>query len=69
MDNDKNKVNKRGGKREGAGRPKEKEIRKNRTMRAFDEEWDIINRFATLVKQGNKEQCLAFVEDMENRFV
>ena len=67
MDNDKNKLNKRGGKREGAGRPKEKETRKNRTMRAFDDEWNIINRFATLVKQGNKEKCLVFVEEIENR--
>lgn len=65
MNNDKNNINKRGGKREGAGRPKENEKRKNRTMRAFDDEWDIINRFATLVKQGNKEQGLAFVEKME----
>lgn len=62
---DTNNLNKRGGKREGAGRPKEKEIRKNRTMRAFDDEWEIINRFATIVKQGNKEQCLALVENIE----
>lgn len=64
---DTNNLNKRGGKREGAGRPKEKETRKNRTMRAFDDEWEIINRFAMLVKQGNKEKCLVFVEEIENR--
>ena len=67
MEIDKNSFNKRGGKRDGAGRPKEKEIRKNRTMRAFDDEWEIINRFATIVKQGNKEHCLAFIENMDIR--
>ena len=45
-----------GGKRAGAGRPKgtTKDIsmvRKQRQVRAFDEEWEMIKEFAAIVKK------------------
>lgn len=54
-------MGKKGGPRPGAGRPEKKpeEIlqRKQRQLRAFDDEWAIINQFASLVKHWDKEQC------------
>ena len=50
-----------GGKREGAGRPvgTTKEItRKTRSLRAFDDEWEIIKEFTKIVKK-DKEKILA----------
>ena len=44
----------RGGRREGAGRPKgttKDVVRKSRTLRAFDEEWEMIKQFAAIVKK------------------
>lgn len=44
----------RGGKRAGAGRPKgttKDVVRKSRTLRAFDEEWEMIKEFASIVKK------------------
>jgi hypothetical protein len=65
MDNGK----KRGGARPGAGRPAKppNEIvrRKQRQLRAFDDEWEIINRFAWLVKHGNKEKCKMVLDELE----
>ena len=44
----------RGGKREGAGRPvgtfKAGELRKNRTLKATDAEWELIKEFAKKLK-------------------
>ena len=40
----------RGGFRPGAGRPKAEEVRKQRQLRAFDDEWIIIKEFAKIVK-------------------
>lgn len=56
-----------GGKRKGAGRPKgtTKAIsvqRKQKQIRAFEEEWEIIKAFSDIVKYGNKEECIKFVE-------
>lgn len=47
----------RGGAREGAGRPAAAVKRTVRSMKAFDDEWDIINQFAHLVKHWDKEKC------------
>lgn len=44
----------RGGRREGAGRPKgttKDVVRKSRTLRAFDEEWEMIKEFASILKK------------------
>ena len=45
----------RGGVREGAGRPKgttkPEGIRKQRQLRAYDEEWEIIKEFSRILKK------------------
>lgn len=43
-----------GGVRKGAGRPKQIEIRKNKSIRVFDEEWEIIKPVINLIKKNNK---------------
>ena len=50
-------ANGRGGAREGAGRPVAAVKRTARSMKAFADEWDIINKFADLVKHWDKEKC------------
>ena len=56
----------RGGKREGAGRPlKAGELRKQRQMRATTDEWEMIQRFAKLVKYGDKAACQKFLDKQE----
>ena len=45
-----------GGKREGAGRPLTAGTpRKQRTLRASDEEWDIIREFSALLKKDKQK--------------
>lgn len=56
-----------GGAREGAGRKvgwrKENSCRrKNRSLVAFDDEWQIIKKFAELVKSGEKDKARQFVD-------
>lgn len=44
----------RGGKRPGAGRPKgttQAVIRKKRSIRAFDDEWEMIKEFSRIMKK------------------
>lgn len=59
----------RGGVRPGAGRPSidpaESKTRPQRQVRAWEEEWEIIRRFADLVKSGKAEECRRFVEEHE----
>ena len=56
----------RGGRREGAGRPfKDGELRKQKQMRATNDEWELIQRFARLVKYGDKQACQQFLEQQE----
>lgn len=59
----------RGGKRPGAGRPSidpaKSKTRPQHQVRAWDEEWEVIRRFADLVKSGHAEACRRFVEKME----
>ena len=53
----------RGGRREGAGRPPTNgELRKQRQLRAKNEEWELIQRFARLVKYGDKDACKLFLD-------
>ena len=56
-----------GGKREGAGRPRVEELRKIRAMRATDTEWELIQRFAKLVKYGDKAACTKFLDEQEQK--
>ena len=56
----------RGGRREGAGRPlKAGEVRKQRQLRATTDEWELIQRLAKLVKYGDKEACIKFLDEQE----
>ena len=54
-----------GGKREGAGRPKgttKAIIRKQRSLRAFDDEWEMIKEFARIMKK-DKASAQRFLDD------
>lgn len=56
----------RGGKREGAGRPpKIGEIRKRRTLRATEEEWQLHLQFDRLIKYGDKRACIDFLKTQQ----
>lgn len=61
----------RGGKREGAGRPdgwrKPEGTRQQKQMRAYPEEWELIQRFAKLVKYGDKAACQKFLDEQEQQ--
>lgn len=60
----------RGGARPGAGRPKGsknvglKEPRKQRQLRAHDDEWALIKRFDKLVKKESKDIGLVFIRNL-----
>lgn len=41
---------KKGGARPGAGRPSKDKIRTNRTLRLYDDEWEIVKEFAAKLK-------------------
>lgn len=51
------------------GRPtgwrKEEGIRTIRTMKAYNDEWEIIRRFAKIVKHGDKNKCIKHLEQIE----
>lgn len=51
------------------GRPlgwrKPQGIRIQRQMRAYDDEWELIQRFAKLVKYADKDACQKFVAAQE----
>lgn len=56
----------RGGKREGAGRPKKNgELRIQRALRATSDEWQLILNFATLVKKGYRQDCELFLQSFK----
>ena len=69
---DSNAVSKRGGVRPWAGRPKgskkvgPSDMRPQHQLRADPEEWDLIRRFARLVKHGDLEKCREALEKLEN---
>lgn len=53
----------KGGARPGAGRPKVEELRKQRQLRATDDEWEIIRRFSRILKYGDKDACKQFIDN------
>lgn len=58
----------RGGAREGAGRPvgtTKAVTRKQRQLRAFDDEWELIHRFSVLLKKGRREECENFIKQFD----
>ena len=56
-----------GGKRANqTGRPKKPEgQRPQHQLRAYDDEWELIRRFAALVKHGEKDACEEAVRKIE----
>ena len=40
-------------------------VRPQHQLRAYDEEWDLIRRFARLVKHGKMEACKAALDQLE----
>lgn len=61
-----------GGARKGAGRPKgttkaESNQRKQRNMRAHDNEWSLIKRFDAIIKAGYIVECEKFLTEIESR--
>ena len=52
-----------------AGRPlgwrKPEGVRTQKQMRAYPEEWELIQRFAKLVKYGDKQACIQFLNEQE----
>lgn len=62
-----------GGARAGAGRPKGskniglKEPRKQRQLRAHDDEWALIKRFEKIIKNGRMQECADAVSKLERR--
>jgi len=59
-----------GGKRENqTGRPKgsvkPEGARKQRQLRAYDDEWELLKKFDKLIKRGQKEACENFIAEIE----
>ena len=53
----------KGGARPGAGRPKVEELRKQRQLRATEEEWLLLQRFEKILKYGDKDACKQFIDN------
>ncbi len=52
----------KGGVRQGAGRPiQAEEVKKMRSLRATDKEWEIILAFAKILKSDDKQAAIDFV--------
>ena len=53
------------------GRPigwrKPEGVRTQRQMKAYDDEWLLIRRFAKEVKHGNKEKAKKLLEELEQK--
>lgn len=51
------------------GRPvgwkKAEGVRTQRQMKTYDDEWDLIRRFAKHVKHGNKEKCIQLLQKLD----
>ena len=58
-----------GGARKGAGRPagsgKPEGIRPQHQLRAYPDEWEMILKFAKLIKHGEKDKCKEFLDKFE----
>ena len=55
--------NARGGRREGAGRPRAERKRESRHIRLFDEEWELIRRKAAERKVSPREYLFRLAEN------
>ena len=56
-------------KKDGRGRQvgwrKVEGVRKQRQLRAYDDEWAAINRFAHELKKGDRNKCLEFISSLD----
>lgn len=43
-----------------------KGVRPQRQMRAYDDEWQLIQQFAKIVKYGDKDACKNFIDSQPN---
>lgn len=63
-------MNKKGQPRHG-GKPlgwrKPEGIRKQRQLRAYDDEWELIQQFAKTVKHGDKKLCQDFINYLNEK--
>ena len=51
-----------GGKRKNqTGRPKQEKTREQHQIRAFADEWTLIQAFARMVKHGQRDECEKFI--------
>ena len=55
----------RGGARAGAGRPRQEFVRGQHQIRAYPDEWVVIQRLARIVKHGDRKACEDFLARME----
>ena len=59
-------TNGHGGQREGAGRPKgwrkPEGTREQHQIRAYADEWTLIQAFARMVKHGRRDECEKFIQ-------
>ena len=55
----------RGGARPRAGRPRKEAVRGQHQIRAYDDEWVIIQGLARLVKHGDRAACEKFLREQE----
>ena len=51
--------------RETLGMAKARRDRKQRQLRAYDDEWDLLKKFDKLLKHGDREACEKFLAQME----
>ena len=55
-----------GGRRENqTGRPKKEVTRKQRQLRAYDDEWELIKKFDKALKHGHRDACEKFLEKLK----
>ncbi|MBR3747291.1 MAG: hypothetical protein IKP64_09705 [Selenomonadaceae bacterium] len=60
---DKKSESRHGGRPTGWRKPEG--TREQKQMRAYPDEWDLIQRFAKLVKYGDKAACINFLNEQE----
>ena len=60
-------MNKKGEPRKGGmpvGHKKAEGVRTMRSLKAYDDEWQLIKAFAAELKKGDKQKCIDFVKSL-----
>ena len=59
----------KGGTKAGAGRPvgwrKPEGVRQQHQIRAYPDEWELIQKFCRIVKHGDKQKCIELLNALE----